>query len=96
MHVKEMRICSFGEIQQLIGKDDSVVLAQLSDEHRPDPWPACATCPARDWYLTVKGLRCYCNEHRYVSWVSNDNPVLMCEARERLIEEDAVAARGGG
>lgn len=85
---RETLIGWFGEIRQLIGKDDSVVLAQLPLEHRPDPRPACATCPARDWYLTAKGVRCYCKEHRFVSWVSNENPVLICEARERLIEED--------
>ncbi|MDH7972991.1 hypothetical protein QH494_12460 [Sphingomonas sp. AR_OL41] len=87
MESKEMVEGWFGAVEQLAGADDSVVLAQLPKGAYPDPKPSCATCPAKDWYLTKKGLRCYCQEHRYVSWVSNDDPVLVCDARERLIRD---------
>jgi len=82
----------FGEVEVSAGADDSAILAQLPEGAYPDPKPACATCPAKDWYVTKKGLRCYCHELHYVSWVSNDDPVLACEARERLIHEAQPAA----
>lgn len=94
MNFKESVEAWFGPIERRMGEDDSAVLARLPKSEYPDPEPACATCPAKDWYLTKKALRCYCNEHRYISWVSNDDPVLVCDARERLIEEaDAAAAK---
>lgn len=87
----------FGAIERRMGEDDSVVLARLPKTVYPDPEPACASCSAKDWYLTKKGLRCFCNEHRFISWVSNDDPVLICDARERLIEEaDAAAVEQSG
>ena len=82
----------FGSIERRIGEADSIILARLPRSEYPDPKPACATCPAKDWYLTKKALRCFCREHRFVSWVSNEDPVLVCDARERLIEESDAAA----
>jgi hypothetical protein len=78
----------FGKVRRLIGKGDSSVLARLPAGIYPDPEPGCATCPAKDWYLTRNGLRCYCSEKNVVAWVSNDDPVMACDARERLIEEE--------
>ncbi|KQN01204.1 hypothetical protein [Sphingomonas sp. Leaf25] len=78
----------FGSVERCMGKDDSSVLAQLPVGIYPNPEPACATCPAKDWYLTRKGLRCYCSEKNVVAWVSNDDPVIACDARERLIKEE--------
>ena len=83
----------FGAASRLVGRHDSPVLAQLPLSVYPDPVPACASCPAKDWYLTAKGLRCFCTEKNVVAWVSNADPVLACDARERLIAED-VADRG--
>lgn len=80
----------FGIVHRLVGRHDSPVLAQLSLTVYPDPVPACASCPAKDWYLTAKGLRCFCTEKNVVAWVSNADPVLACDARERLIAEDAA------
>lgn len=80
----------FGSVNRLMGEDDSGVLAQLSKKEYPDPEPACATCPAKEWYLTRKELRCYCTEHRVISWVSNENSVMACDARERLIAASRV------
>ena len=68
----------------------SWVLGLLSQEDYPDPRPACASCPAAVWYLTVKGLRCLCDQHHFISWVSNREPVLACDTRERLSYENAV------
>lgn len=82
----------FGKVERLMGEDDSAVLAQLPVGVYPDPEPACATCPAKDWYLTRKALRCFCTEHRFVSWVSNEDPVMACDARDRLIAEAVTTA----
>ena len=96
MDTKETVEAWFGPIDRRMGKDDSVVLAGLPKDQYPNPEPACATCPAKDWYVTRKALRCFCKEHQYTSWVSNEDPVLVCDARERMIEEDDAAARQGG
>lgn len=86
----------FGAVARQMGDDDSAVLKQLPDGIYPDPEPACATCPAKDWYLTAKALRCYCTVHGIISWVSNDDPVMACDARERLIEEAEARVRAAG
>lgn len=83
----------FGSVKRLMGEDDSNVLAQLPKEIYPDPEPACATCPAKDWYLTVKKLLCYCQERGIISWVSNEDPIMVCETRERLIADVQARAR---
>lgn len=85
----------FGPIERRMGEDDSVVLSRLPKNEYPDPDPACATCPAKDWYLTKKALRCFCKEHQFISWVSNEDPVLVCDARERLIKEADMRASAG-
>lgn len=77
----------FGTVTRLVGRRDSRVLAQLPVNVYPVPEPGCASCPAKDWYLTRKGLRCFCGEKNVVAWVSNEDPVLVCDARERLIKE---------
>jgi hypothetical protein len=79
----------FGPVTRLVGRGDSAVLAQLPVGVYPDPEPGCASCPAKDWYLTRKGLRCFCTSKNVIAWVSNDDPVLVCDARERLIVEEA-------
>lgn len=86
----------FGAVTRRMGKDDSAVLASLPPSEYPNPEPACATCPAKDWYVTMKTLRCYCKEYRFISWLSNDDPIMMCDPRERLIEEDDAQARNKG
>jgi hypothetical protein len=92
MESKEKVELWFGEVEVSVGAEDSAILAQLPAGAYPNPKPSCATCPAKDWYLTRKGLRCYCHERHYVSWVSNEDPVLGCDARERLIQEARLAA----
>lgn len=85
----------FGSVTQLIGAGDSAVLAQLPVGVYPDPEPACATCPAKDWYLTFKELRCYCTARGFISWVSNEAPVMACDTRERMIEDAGERAGVG-
>lgn len=86
----------FGSVTRLMGEDNSKVLAQLPIGVYPNPEPACATCPAKDWYLTLKDLRCYCMARGVISWVSNEAPIMACDARERLIEDADKRARDAG
>ncbi|WP_375392887.1 hypothetical protein [uncultured Sphingomonas sp.] len=86
----------FGSVKRLLGEDDSKLLAQLPKGIYPDPEPACATCPGKDWYLTAKELRCYCTPRAIVSWVSNEAPVMACDTRERLIENADKRSRADG
>lgn len=95
MKLTEQVTVSFGTVSRLTGEDDSPVLSQLPNDIYPNPEPGCATCPGADWYLTAKHLRCFCKEHRVISWVSNDDPVMVCDARERLIEEAESDRRAG-
>ena len=81
----------FGEVARTMGEDASAVLAQLPDGIYPEPEPACATCPVADWYLTKKALRCFCAEHRFIAWVSNEDPVIVCDARERRLRDGEAA-----
>lgn len=90
MEVTEQIPVWFGAVERLMGDNDSVVLAQLPNGVYPDPEPACATCPGKDWYVTAKELRCYCNPRGVVSWVSNEGPVMACDTRERLIKGAGV------
>lgn len=84
---------ALGEVERFKGKHTSPVLAQLPGYAYPNPRPGCATCPAADWWITVKHLRCWCTERGFVSWVSNEDPVMVCDPREELILEEEKAAR---
>jgi hypothetical protein len=83
----------FGSVTRLVGDDDSRVLGEMPTGIYPDPEPACATCPAKDWYVTAKELRCYCSARGVISWVSNDAPVMLCDTRDKLIEDAEQRAR---
>lgn len=85
----------FGPVTRLAGEYNSKVLAQLPSGAYPDPAPACASCPGKDWYLTAKELRCYCTPRGVISWVSNDAPVMACDIRERLIADPGNRAGSG-
>lgn len=82
----------FGSVKRRTGDNDSHVLTQLPVGVYPDPKPACASCPGKDWYLTAKELRCYCTPRGIISWVSNDAPVMACDTRERLIADAGLRA----
>lgn len=88
MDTEESAPVWFGPVQRSVGKRDSAVLAQLPESQYPKPDPACATCPAKSWYLSAKRLHCWCKEHRFISWTSNEDPVIACDEREKLIEDD--------
>ncbi|PCG13081.1 hypothetical protein [Sphingomonas adhaesiva] len=84
----------FGPANRLVGRKDSAALAQVPHDVYPNPVPACAACPAMDWYLTRKSLRCFCTAKNVIAWVSDEDPVLVCDTRERLIEEETEDGAG--
>ena len=71
--------------------DNMSLVMQVDDTHYPDPEPACIHCPAASWYVTTRGLHCWCSERSYVSWVSNNDVVLVCDDCERLLRDQASA-----
>lgn len=93
---KEQIPTPFGAMTRFVGKGESRLLMQLPGGHYPDPEPACALCPAASWYVTRKRLHCWCAERSYVSWVSNDDPVLVCDDCERLIMDEEADTHGAG
>jgi hypothetical protein len=86
----------FGAMSRSVGTGGSGTLMQLPGEHYPNPEPACALCPAASWYVTRKSLRCWCAERSYVSWLSDDDPVLVCDDCERLVMEEDASTHGAG
>ncbi len=86
----------FGVMARSVGKSESKVLQQVPGEHYPNPEPACALCPAASWYLTRRSLRCWCAERSYVSWLSDDDPVLVCDDCERLVMEEEASTHAAG
>lgn len=66
-------------------------IGSLADAERPQPMPACGTCPKAMWYRTAKHLRAFCREIRHLTWEDGDSdPILQCDGREAaltLVEE---------
>ena len=60
----------------------SPTLAKLEAKHRPNPSPACETCPASVWFTTSDQLKCYCTRMHLIVWDQNEAPILSCDGRE--------------
>ena len=65
----------------------SPVLINLHDESRPNPSPACETCPASMWHTTNELLKCFCTRMHVIAWQANEPPIMTCDGREAAIEE---------
>ncbi len=65
----------------------SPVLASLDDERRPDPSPACETCPVSMWFTTARELKCFCARMSLIVWdrKSAATPILQCDGREMAL-----------
>ena len=59
----------------------SPVLAQLEQKHRPNPSPACETCPASVWFITSR-LKCFCSQMHLIVWEDAEPPIMQCDGRE--------------
>ena len=60
----------------------SPTLKNLDSQHRPEPSPACETCPASLWFTTSELLKCYCSRMHLIVWDGNETPILKCDGRE--------------
>ncbi len=46
----------------------SPTLKDLDGRHRPQPSPACETCPASIWFITSDQLKCFCSRMHLIVW----------------------------
>ena len=63
----------------------SPLIAQLPHEHRPNPLPACASCPASMWRVTTSRIDCLCRSSGKISWDGRQEPTLFCDGLEAAI-----------
>ena len=70
----------------------SPTLARLPETSRPLPLPACASCPASDWYTTTKGLACFCMRFGRTVWSKTTPPLTACDGREKALAMMPVEA----
>lgn len=63
----------------------SPLLQRLPVENRPNPLPACATCPAAMWRATRTRIDCLCRTANRISWDGRQEATLFCDGREAAI-----------
>ena len=71
----------------------SPVLRGLDPEHRPEPSPACETCPLSLWFAGEEMLSCYCQRMHTLVWSSDRLPILRCDGRELALAALAETER---
>ncbi len=60
----------------------SPILERLDAPLRPQPSPACETCPASLWFSTKDQLKCFCSRMHLLVWDDQVQPILRCDGRE--------------
>ena len=71
----------------------SPVLQGMEPGLRPQPSPACETCPASQWFMTQQELKCFCTRMHLIVWdTSTPHPILACDGRELAIAAILEAA----
>lgn len=60
----------------------SPTLKAIDAKRRPQPSPACETCPASVWFTTSDQLKCYCRQMHLVVWDDTVAPIQQCDGRE--------------
>ena len=67
----------------------SPVIAGMAPDLRPEPLPACASCPVSVWMqMKSNQLSCFCSALHAATW--RDHPkdyVVRCDAREQALAE---------
>lgn len=66
----------------------SPILGILPEAERPNPSPACETCPAAVWFKTNGLLKCFCTTMHLLVWDKGDKkstPIMLCDGREQAI-----------
>lgn len=65
----------------------SPTLQRLKPEDRPNPSPACETCPASLWFKTEADLTCFCSRMHSIVWNIEVAPIMMCDGREQALSQ---------
>src|SRR4051794_137255 len=65
----------------------SPVLSGIDPGDRPNPSPACETCPASVWFITNHLLKCYCSRMHLIVWDTRESPIMQCDGRELALME---------
>lgn len=66
----------------------SPILEALEPDARPQPSPACETCPASLWFKAADSLKCYCHRMHVMTWEPGiESPIMMCDGRELALVE---------
>ena len=60
----------------------SPTLKGLDAKRRPQPSPACETCPASLWFNTNDLLSCFCTRMHKIVWDDTVPPIITCDGRE--------------
>ena len=60
----------------------SPTLSMLEAKRRPQPSPACETCPASVWFTTSDQLKCFCSRMHLMVWDDTVPPIMHCDGRE--------------
>ena len=75
-----------GRVKRRYAPVKSPTLLALPEEMQPPPVLGCASCPVGSWYLDEDALACHCAVRRYVSWLSKQKAIILCDDREQALE----------
>lgn len=88
----EYETLTFGslKVKRIHAPVTSPTLLALPEAARPAPLLGCTSCPAGSWYLDEdECVACYCEARRYVSWMTNQKMMALCDDREDVLTEQA-------
>lgn len=72
----------------------SPTLEGLDGKDQPNPWPACGSCPASIWSISVNGLQCFCALKKEQCWGGEIPPILVCDGREFAVAKFLIGQHG--
>lgn len=84
----------FGKVERRCAPIVSPTLLALPESVRPAAICGCMTCPAASWYHDEERLACHCRARHYVSWLSGQKVIPLCDERETALAEKDQASPG--
>ncbi len=77
------------ELSSQVSSITSPVLLALRAEMRPNPLPACASCPGAVWFVSEPALACFCRVMHLQTWDSlAPQPLLACDGQVIAAEQE--------
>ena len=73
---------------------EQTLYISLDARHRPQPSPACETCPVSIWFTSGDQLKCFCSRMHLIVWDHTVPPIMTCDGRELALL--ALQTEGGG